>query len=111
MVVLRGHEKNGVVRLDVRAQTNSLGQLGSLHRRGNLLREKRQLVVTQIEEDGGDAVELTRLLLNPTNDLLTGAAGTHRAKNDSNGSHDVSSQSLIETSTTIGAGWAAAKDE
>jgi len=48
MVVLRGHEKNGVVRRDVRAQTNSLGQLGSLHRRGDLLREKRQLVVTAI---------------------------------------------------------------
>ena len=90
MVVLRRHEQDSVVCLDVRTKTNSLGKHGSLHRRRHLLHEERKVVVTQIKEDGLNTVEMTSLILDPTNDLLTGAARTDRTENDSNGSHDVS---------------------
>ena len=101
MVVLRRHEQHGIGSLEVSAKANSLGQLGSLHRRGHLLLEKREVVVAQIEEHGLHALNLTSLILDPTNNLLAGAAGTNGTKDDCNGSQDVSFQSLIETSTTI----------
>ena len=85
------------------APTSWLAGLRSLHRRGHLLSKERQIIVAQIEEDGRNAVDLTGLLLDPTGDLLTSAAGAYGTENDSNGSHDVSFQSLIETSTTINA--------
>ena len=58
----------------VRRRT-AVRQLRSLHRRGHLLSKERQIIVAQIEEDGRNAVDLTGLLLDPTDDLLTSAAG------------------------------------
>ena len=92
MVVLGRHEQHSVVRLDVRAKTDRLGQRRNLHRRRHLLREERKVVVAQIEEHGLHAFDLTGLILDPANNLLTGATGTDGAKDDCNGSHNVSFQ-------------------
>ena len=101
VVVLGGHEHDSVERLDVGAQAHGLGQGRGLHRGGHLLSEEGQIVVTKIDEDGVDALDLERLLLDPARHLLARTTGANGTENDSNGSHDVSFRGIIETSSTL----------
>ena len=50
---------------------------------------------------GGDALDLERLLLDPTDDLLARTTRADRTENDGNGSHSFSFRKFVETSSTL----------